>query len=86
MTEDELKAWRKKIDHLDKEILSRLAERAQISRDVMAWKKEHGIPLLDQVREGEIFNELMSQAENLKVDPELVRDLYERILKYSKEL
>ncbi len=86
MSEDELEGWREKIDQLDNEIITLLSERVLIAKDVMAWKKKHQKPLLDSKREQEIFEMLTNKAEALGVNPQMIHDLYELILKYSKEL
>lgn len=86
MSEEELEGWRKKIDECDQEILIQLSKRSDVAKQIMDWKRNRSKPLLDSEREQLLINSLVDRAKDLNVDSNMIRDLYEVILKYSKEL
>jgi len=51
----ELLELRKKIDALDKEMLSTLEERFELINDVARFKKKNGMPFRDLAREEEVI-------------------------------
>jgi len=49
----DLKEYRKRIDEVDDELLRLFIERMSIGREIAAYKREHGLPVLDSAREKE---------------------------------
>lgn len=80
---DILKPYRKRIDDLDDRIIDLLAERIGIIREVAALKTEKGIPAVLQDRVDEVRERCIARGTALGLDPDLVRDLYVRIVSYS---
>ena len=52
----ELKDIRNTIDQIDDQMLELFVRRMEVARDVAAYKKEHGLPILDSGREREVLN------------------------------
>ena len=47
----ELNDYRKELDRIDEEMLQLFVRRMDISAEIAGWKKENGLPVLDQRRE-----------------------------------
>ena len=58
----ELKDIRSTIDQIDDELLELFVRRMEASREVAAYKKENGLPILDSGREREVLNRVSAQA------------------------
>ena len=54
--------YRQQIDTVDTELLKLFIERMEISRKIGAYKKEHGIAVLDSIREKEILTKVDEKA------------------------
>ena len=79
----DLTQCREKIDELDRQLVALFAERMETAAQVAAYKKEHGLPVLDASREEQV---LASRAAMLD-DPALaedVRTLYACIMALSR--
>ncbi len=78
----DLKQYRQRIDEIDDEIVRLFAERMEIAAGIAAWKKEHGLPVLDVGREREKLRQIAEKT------PEDLRDdtarLYARIFELSR--
>ncbi len=76
-----LASARKEIDRIDDNILTLLAERAQVVEHVKAAKKSLDIQLpLRPAREAEVLRRLLAQGARLGVNPELVVRLWPAII------
>jgi len=58
----ELTDIRRRIDEVDDEILALFLQRMDLSEAVAAYKKEHGLPILNRTREREILARLAEKA------------------------
>ena len=47
----ELKEAREQIDRIDRQLTDLFVERMQVAQQVAAYKREHGLPVLDRERE-----------------------------------
>ena len=78
----ELKDYREKIDAIDAELLRLFTERMDVAAEIAGYKKEHGLPVLDQRREREKLLEIARDV------PEELRDhavsLYSLIFELSR--
>lgn len=74
---------RKRIDEIDAQIAKLFEERLDLMEDVRAYKKAHGLPVLDTRREEEV---LARSAERVKNPAyvELYRSLQESIMTLGK--
>lgn len=61
MAED-LNTLRQSIDSIDKEMVALFRRRMEVSRQVAAYKKEHGLPTLDAGRERALLGKVAEQA------------------------
>ena len=79
MTED-IQKLRKKIDEVDENILRLLGERSEICRSIGLLKKESGMPILDPVRESEVFSSIRGKAADFALDADQVEAIYRQIV------
>jgi len=81
----ELRAIRGEIDRLDEEIVTLMARRFGFAIDTMAVKARHGLLTPDMRREAHVVRRAASRARELGLEPELVRDIYWRIIELSRQ-
>ena len=58
----ELKDYRAAIDGIDRELLALFARRLALCGEIAGWKKEHGLPVLDEAREREKLAAVAAQS------------------------
>jgi len=72
---DEIEDLRHEIEYLDDRIFHHLTLRSDTVRDIWALKNQKGIPLVDKHREAVLLERC----------PRDMRDIYVKILEYSKK-
>lgn len=80
----ELRQTREHIDAVDREIVRLLAQRAGLSQRAARAKAVLGAPVLDPTREAEVMGARRAWAEELKVDPDAVADVFRAIMTMSR--
>ncbi|HEY8091313.1 MAG TPA: prephenate dehydrogenase/arogenate dehydrogenase family protein [Polyangiaceae bacterium] len=80
----ELKETRDHIDAVDREIVRLLAQRAGLAQRAARAKAVIGAPVLDSSREAEVVGARRRWAEELKVDPDAVADVFHAIMTMSR--
>jgi len=78
--------WRKQIDRLDEELINVLAKRINIVKKIGKYKKENGIPPLDQKRWQEVLKSKLSKARLLNISEKFVERIYNIIHEHSLEI
>ncbi|GHV55967.1 cytochrome c4 [Bacteroidia bacterium] len=78
-TTESLTELRQQIDQLDDELLTILAKRMRISREIGQYKKEHNMPVLQTHRYDEILDKRLSQANDLEVGVAFMKEVLEAI-------
>ena len=77
----ELKDIRNKIDVIDDKILDLFIERMEISKDVVKYKKENGLPILNKERERQILKDVQEKAGEYE---EYAYQLFSKLMELSK--
>lgn len=77
-TED-LSDLRKQIDEFDDQLLSLLAKRMRVSKEIGTFKKEHDMTIVQTDRYDEILTKRIAQATEMKMNPEFMRVVLEAI-------
>jgi len=80
-----LKKLRKEIDKIDAELVKILAKRFKIVRQIRKYKKINKLPLIDEKRENYILETKIRLAQRLKLDSDLVKNIFMLIFKKTKE-
>lgn len=75
---------RTRIDQIDSQMLSLLAQRQEQVEKVVALKKRHHIPVHHPAREEDLISKLRAQAGKINIDPDFMEDLYRLILTHSR--
>jgi len=81
-----LKPYRQRINDLDDQIVDLLVARTEVIREVAHLKFKEEIPAILQDRVDEVRERNAARAESKGLDPELVRELYARLIDYSCNL
>jgi len=76
---------RKKVDIIDNKLISLLADRFKLTKEILSLKKKDGLAVKDKNREDLILKETTKSAKKLKMDASFVEDIFKRILKESKK-
>ncbi len=74
-----LNELRQQIDNIDNELISILAERMRISREIGKYKKQNSMPILQARRYDEILNKRMAQATQLEMSSGCIKKILEAI-------
>lgn len=76
---EDLSVFRRQIDEIDTSILKLLSRRMEISRSIGAFKKEHGIPILQSGRYSEILSLRRETGSQLRLSPAFVEEIMKAI-------
>lgn len=76
---------RRKVDIIDHELISLLAERFEVTKEIIFLKKKNGIAVKDEGREGAILEKAKELAKKLKISPGFITDIFDKILEESKK-
>lgn len=80
----ELKEAREHIDAVDREIVRLLAQRGQLAQRAARAKALMGAPVLDSKRETKVVAARRAWAEELKLDPDAVTEVFRAIMTMSR--
>jgi|TARA_B100002003_G_C13916239_1_gene445685 chorismate mutase len=75
---------RSKIDKLDVKLVRILNKRFKLSNKLIQYKIKNNIAVKDQKRENQILNKNKKLAKKLKLNPSFVEDIFNKVLKESK--
>lgn len=76
---------RKQINVIDREWISLLGRRLKIAQQIALIKKQQKQPILDEEREKEIKETLLRLSVKLKLNPQFVEEILQRVLDYTKQ-
>lgn len=79
MESKKLKKYRKKIDYIDKKIISLLANRMEIVDKVGKLKKKLDMDVVQSNRWGEVMSRLEREGDKMNLDVKFVNDIWNRI-------
>jgi|TARA_Y100000310_G_scaffold22431_1_gene21523 chorismate mutase len=83
MGKRELDKARKKIDGIDGKIITLLAKRVSLVKDIAKYKKLHHKKILDLNRTKQVLREKQKLAKELNLDVVLVNNIFKKILEDS---
>jgi chorismate mutase len=76
---------RKEISAVDGEIISLIAKRQELARQVAAIKIHEGLAIHDGKRTAEVLASVFDQAVECKIDPVSVQKIFEILIAMSEE-
>jgi chorismate mutase len=86
----DLPKLREDIDAIDRELVRLLGERFRVTEEVGHYKKEHGLPPVDESREAAQAAKIEELAEEAELDPDftlrLFRVIIDETVKRHKEI
>ena len=89
-TTENINVLRKQIDEIDEQLLTILAKRMRISKEIGTYKKEHNMPILQSGRYNDILENRakQGQAMNLSADfvTEIMKAIHEESVKVQMEI
>ncbi|MCL5410925.1 MAG: chorismate mutase [Patescibacteria group bacterium] len=77
--------YRKKIDEIDFRIIELLAQRMKIVEEIGGWKRENKISFFDQERYAKMIECRVAFAQELGLDEDFVKNIFQIIHKASLE-
>ena len=80
---EKLQKLRDKIDIIDDKIITFLATRTNIVREIGELKKIHNIKPLDNKRFNDLLKSKLLKAKSLNLSKDFIKELYNLIHKYS---
>ena len=81
---DTLGRYRQQIEQLDRDLVSLLAKRVALSREIGAMKRVAGLPTLDPARESEVIRRAAALARDASLNDEKVRDIFWHVIGLSR--
>lgn len=81
-----LEQTRKKIDQIDKKMLTLLSKRFMLAKRIGLIKQKIGKPVKDKNREIIIINNLMKKTGNLNLDTKFIKKIWLLIIKQSNKM
>ena len=78
-TTENLNALRRQIDGIDEQILTLLAKRMRISKEIGVYKKEHNMPILQSPRYSAILEKRSSMGAQMDLNPDFVKEVLKSI-------
>lgn len=82
---DELRDCRNAIEVIDRRIVALLAQRVALGLRAADAKRRAGLPIIDASREAEVLRVAVDAARDEGLRIESVRDLFERIVRISRQ-
>lgn len=84
--ENDLQRLREAIDETDDQLLTILAERAALSKQIATVKADTGMAILDSQREFDILNRLAQKADALGIPRTFVNQIFKLIMEQSRQI
>lgn len=82
---NQLEKLRKEIDRVNRDLVKIIAKRFIITGKVKKLKTKNNLPVEDKDRELEIMHSVQKLANKLKINPQLVKDVLQRIIEEVKK-
>lgn len=86
MSDNKIEDLRKIINALDETIISSIANRHEVSMQIGAYKKQHGLAVYDKSREEMLHDYHKKLSEKYEVNEKFVHDVFDLIIKQSRDV
>jgi len=77
---------RHEIESLDRELITLLARRVAVSKEIGVAKRGAGLPTLDPAREAEVIRRAAGMARDAGLNDEKVRDIFWHVIGLSRSV
>lgn len=78
-TSENLSVLRSQIDDIDEELMQLLSKRMEICREIGEYKRENGMPVVQNTRYNQLINTRIRQAENIGLGNDFIKTILESI-------
>ncbi|MFC1678574.1 chorismate mutase [Patescibacteria group bacterium] len=78
-----LEKYRNQLDTIDNNIIKLIAKRKIIVEKIALYKKKHNVPVFHKKREEELLRAKSILAKNESLDPKIIKDIFNKLIKYS---
>jgi chorismate mutase len=85
-TSSELEAARKRMDLVDSQLVSLIAERTGVAREIGRVKRSLGATMLDPAREAAVVRRAGELARESELDTEVVRTIFWQLIALSRSV
>ncbi len=85
-SEDELDQLRAAMDVCNRRLAAVLHDRARLVRQIAAWKRAHGVPIVDPAREQAMLAALLAAAQGDDYPPAALRTILSAVFAASRSL
>ena len=82
---DDIKAWRRRIDEIDQQLVALLNARATCALEIGQWKEQSGQPIYQPTREAEVLANVREGNQG-PLDHAAMTRLFERIIDEARRL
>ena len=83
MKDKKIARLRERIDDVDQQLLELIKKRLDLAEQIGEVKKENKINIIDSSREKDLFVALEKKCSELKLDADIVSNIWHQILKAS---
>ncbi len=81
--DEKIVKWRNEIDKINSKVLDLLNKRMNLVKKIGKRKKKLDIPVRDESREKEIYENLDKLADEKNIDRQFVREIFKKIIDKS---
>jgi len=71
---------RRRLDVVDRTLVRVLLERSKLIEEVIAYKRAHGMPVIDRAREDAMLDRIEEVAEDEGLDPRVARQVLRAVI------
>jgi chorismate mutase len=71
---------RERLDTVDRDLVQVLVRRAELIAEVIAFKRTHGMPVVDRPREDEMLGRIERTASGAGLDPRIARHVLRAVI------
>jgi chorismate mutase/prephenate dehydrogenase len=82
----QLQGLRDQIDDLDRQLVELLARRQEVVAEVVAFKKEHQLPVYHPAREADMIGSRRRQGREAGLDADYLEEIFRNIMRYSRSI
>jgi chorismate mutase len=83
---EDIQTLRKRVDEVDDQILKALNDRIAVCQKIGECKKHQGLPILDQVREKEVYSRVREEAVKFGLEPARIEVIYREIVNMCSDI
>lgn len=80
---EQLNNLRNLIDSIDDQLLELISSRANLAKEIGKFKKKNNVAIVDEKRENEIYQKIITKAQQKGLDKNAVKKIWQNIINIS---